>query len=129
GVIVNMFRRYGMAANGILNCDIDELAVPLAAETVFESATRSRSGSVYFRGCWIEAVPEAPRDGGYRHTDFRCVAADVDYRVGSTNKWAVAPNRRWLQKLSAHPYPHAISNRPMLTRHKPGTAYIAHFKA
>lgn len=128
-VIVDMYRRFGIAAQGILNCDIDELAVPLANETVFESAARSRSGTVYFRGCWIEAVPETQKPGNYRHTDFRSVASDVNYARGGTNKWALVPNRRWLQRLRSHPYPHAIANRPWGTRHKPGTAFIAHFKA
>ena len=128
-VIVDMFRRYGMASNGILNCDIDELAVPLADKTVFAEATASRSGTVYFRGCWIEPVPEKDREGGYRHADFRQVEADVNYGRGGTNKWALTPNRPWLQKLRIHPYPHSVANRPPLSRHKPGTAYIAHFKA
>jgi len=128
-VIVNMLRRYGMAADGILNCDIDELAVPLAAQTVFESAKRSRSGTVYFRGCWIEPVPSATRGDGYRHADFSQVEAGIDVTRGPTNKWALTPHRRWLQNLKVHPYPHVIENRPMLTRHKPGTAFIAHFKA
>jgi hypothetical protein len=128
-VIVDMFRRYGMATNGILNCDIDELAVPLASENVFQTASQSRSGTVYFRGCWIEPVPEAPRAAGYRHADFRQIASDVNYKIGATNKWALTPARKWLQKLKTHPYPHAVMNRPFATRHKPGTAYIAHFKA
>ena len=129
GVIVNMLRRYGMATDGILNCDIDELAVPLAAQTVFESARQSRSGTVYFRGCWIEPVPSAARTDGYRHADFTQVEAGIDVTRGPTNKWALTPHRRWLANLKIHPYPHVIENRPMLTRHKPGTAFIAHFKA
>ncbi|MGV8833666.1 MAG: hypothetical protein ACOH2N_16975 [Devosia sp.] len=129
GIIVNMFRRYGMATKGILNCDIDELAVPLGSETVFESAARSRSGTVYFRGCWIEPVPDVARPGGYRHRDFTQVVAGTDVSRGSTDKWALTPHRRWLQNLAIHPYAHALVNRPMLTRRKPGTAFIAHFKA
>jgi hypothetical protein len=128
-VITNMFRRYGIAANAILNCDIDELAVPLAGETVFESATRSRSGTVYFRGCWIEPVPNAPRSSGYRHRDFVQVEKGVDVTRGPTNKWALAPDRRWLRKLKVHPNAHVIDNRVKFSRHKPGTAFIAHFKA
>ena len=124
-----MFRRYGAQANGILNCDIDELAVPTGAQTVFETATASRSGTVYFRNLWIEPVPEHERVEGYRHRDFRQVLAEADYRQTPTQKWALTPQRRWLQNLKIHPYTHLLKNRPPFTRHKPLTAYIAHFKA
>lgn len=127
-VIVDLFRRFGMLTNGILNCDIDELAVPLTSETVFEAANKSRSGSVYYRFAWIESVPEAVSEAGYRHKDFRKMAADADYSVGPTTKWALTPKRRWMQPLKIQPQTHAVENRPMLTRHKPGNAFIAHFR-
>lgn len=128
-VMVNMLRRYASAANGIINCDIDELIVPLADETAFATASQSRSGTVYFRDCWVEPVARIGAVEPYRHSDFLMVAADADYRSGPTAKWVMAPARRWLQDLRQHPYPHAIENRPFATRHKPGTAYVAHFKA
>jgi hypothetical protein len=123
-----MFRRYGAMANGILNCDVDELAVPTANETVFETANASRSGTVYFRNLWVEPVPEAEKPS-YRRADFRLVKAEADYRRGPTQNWALTPNRPWLRNLKIHPYTHLLKNRPMLTRHKPDTAYIAHFTA
>ncbi len=129
-VIINMFRRYGMASAGILNVDIDELAVPLADESVFAAARKSRSGTVYFRGCWIEPASTAPSaETPRRHKHFSRRLPDADFRRGGTQKWALTPNRRWLQNLKIHPYPHAVQNRPMLTRHKQGTAFIAHYKA
>lgn len=128
-VMVNLLQRYGLAARGIMNCDIDELLVPLTAISAFDTARRSRSGSVYFRDCWIEPVPEAPATAPYRHADFQMVAAGTDYSKGPTAKWVIDPSRRWLRDLRRHPYPHAIENRPFATRHKPGTAYVAHFKA
>ena len=128
-VMVSMFRRYGLQAQGILNCDIDELAVPLTGQTVFDAASRSRSGTVYYRTAWIEPVPEAIQAGGYRHHDFRQMAVDVDYSRGQTQKWALTPHRRWLQRLKVQPHTHVIANRPIATRHKPDNAYIAHFKA
>lgn len=127
-VMVNMLRRYGSEANGIMNADIDELIVPLANETAFETAASSRSGTVYFRDCWIEPMPNNGAIAPYRHADFQMVAAEADYRYGPTAKWVMAPARRWLRNLRQHPYPHAIQNRPFATRHKPGTAYVAHFK-
>ena len=127
-VIVDMFRRFGMLANGILNCDIDELAVPLTQETVFEAANRSRSGTVYYRFCWVEPVPEALSPTGYRHRDFKNIAAEADYMAGPTTKWALTPKRRWMRALKIQPQTHAVENRPMLTRHKPNNAFIAHFR-
>ncbi|GLQ53408.1 hypothetical protein [Devosia nitrariae] len=128
-LFTNMFRRYAARASGILDCDIDELAVPLTDETVFETARASRSGTVYFRNRWIEPVPVKPRpDGVYRHRDFCLAKADDDVTRGGTTKWAMAPDRRWMQDLRVQPRAHLIINRPPLTRHKPGTAYIAHFR-
>lgn len=129
-MMLNMFRRYGPLANGILNCDIDELAVPTGDETVFETARASRSGTVYFRGRWIEPVPGDVRADGYRHADFRLIKPGTDITRGrTTQKWAVDPDRKWLKNLSIHPHTHLFANRPWFTRHKPTTAYIAHFRA
>lgn len=128
-LFTNMFRRYGARAAGILDCDIDELAVPLTGETVFETARASRSGTVYFRNRWIEPVPVAPRPDGYRHRDFCFAKAGDDITRGGTTKWAMAPDRRWMRDLRIQPRAHLIANRPPFTRHRPGTAYIAHFRA
>lgn len=127
-LFTNMFRRYAALAAGILDCDIDELAVPLAGETVFETARASRSGTVYFRNRWIEPVPVEPRPDGYRHRDFCLAKAGDDITRGGTTKWAMAPGRRWMRNLRVQPRAHLIANRPPFTRHKPGTAYIAHFR-
>jgi len=127
-LFVNMFRRYGAHAGGILNCDIDELLVPLKGQTVFEAARASRSGTVYFRSRWIEPVPGELRPNGYRHRDFYLTRPQTDATRGKTDKWAMAPDRKWLQDLRVHPYTHLIQNRPPFTRHKPNNAYIAHFR-
>ncbi|GLQ53745.1 hypothetical protein GCM10010862_10040 [Devosia nitrariae] len=123
-----VWRRYAQAACGILNCDIDELAVPSPDGNVYEAAARSRSGTVYYRGAWVAAVPEDGRSAPYRHGDFRRLEADPERGMSSLHKWAMAPNRRWLERLSVHPYPHFLRNRPMGTRHKPTDVFIAHFR-
>lgn len=128
-LIVSMLRRYGAQAKGILNCDIDELAVPLGSRTVFETANASLFGTVYFRSAWVQPVPLTERQDGYRHSDFRQLGAGEDYRTSPLHKWALVPKRRWLQQLKVHPYTHLIRNRLPFSRHKPGDAFIAHFKA
>lgn len=128
-IIVNILRRYGMAARAILNADIDELFVPIGRETVFDSASRSLSGTVYYSGGWVAPVPAADAGGAIRHKDFDRMVPGTDTGAGGVFKWALAPNRRWLRNLKIHPYPHAIENRPPLTRSKPRNAFIAHFKA
>jgi hypothetical protein len=125
---VGMLRRYGARANGILNCDVDELAVPLGPETVFEAANRSHSGTLYFRSSWVEPVPRQARTTGYRHADFGYMKPKADFRTGHTHKWALSPKRRWLQWLKVHPYTHLLKNRLPFTRIKSGAAYIAHFR-
>ena len=128
-LIVAMFRRFGMAASGILNCDIDELAVPSGAQTVFEAAAASFFGTVYYRSAWIESAPAGERSDGYRHADFRLLEAHSDYMTSPLHKWAMTPKRAWLRHLKVHPNTHVVRNRLPLSRHKPGNAYIAHFKA
>jgi hypothetical protein len=127
-LFTNMLRRYGAKASGILNCDVDELAVPLGSETVFEAARRSWSGSVYFRSAWVEPVPEALKPEGYRHSDFRHFAASADYRRNPKHKWALDPARRWLKALRVHAYAHKLRNGIPFARGVPGNAFIAHFR-
>lgn len=123
-----MFRRFAQAARGILNCDIDELAVPFPQGNVYDAAVRSRSGTVYYRGAWVAAVPGEGKKAPHRHGDFRRLEAEPGQGMGSTHKWAMAPNRRWLGRLNVHPSPHVLHNRPLGTRHKPTDVYIAHFR-
>lgn len=123
-----MLRRYAQTARGILNCDIDELAVPFPQGNVYDAAASSRSGTVYYRGAWVAALPEPGRSAPYRHRDFRRLEADAGQGMSSLHKWAMAPNRRWLERLNVHPYPHFLRNRAMGTRHKPTDVFIAHFR-
>lgn len=122
------FRRFGQDAYGLLNCDIDELAVPLEGKSIYDVAARSRSGTTYYRGAWIASVPEAGASAPFRHRDFRRVEAEPGKGMGSTHKWVLAPQRRWLERLDVHPYPHMLENRAFATRHKPKDAFIAHFR-
>jgi hypothetical protein len=123
------FRRFGQKAYGLLNCDVDELAVNLGKRNIYDVAARSRSGTTYYPGSWIAPVPEAGSAAPYRHRDFRRVEADRSKGMGSTHKWVLAPQRRWLERLNIHPYPHVLENRVFATRHKPKDAFIAHFRA
>ena len=127
-MFTNMLRRYGALANGILNCDVDELVVPLRSETVFEAARRSWSGTVYFRSAWVEPVPEILKPDGYRHSDFRNFAATTDYRRNPKHKWALTTKRRWLGALRVHAYAHKLRNGIPFARRVPGNAFVAHFR-
>ena len=124
-----MFRRFGQTAYGMLNCDIDELAVPNPDGDAYEAAAHSRSGTAYFGGAWIAPVPEADRTPPFRHADFRRLEADPAAGMGRAHKWAMVPNRWWLRRLNVHPYPHSLQKRPLFgRRYMPGGAYIAHFR-
>src|SRR5207302_775488 len=50
-------RRYAAFADGLLNCDIDELAATPDTTTIFELARRAPRGLVVMPGQFIEAIP------------------------------------------------------------------------
>lgn len=128
-VITRMFRRFGMQTRALLNCDIDELMVRLGDKTLCDEAVEARSGTVYARARWVEGPPKAGAVQPFRHADFSLVKPESLTLKGRTDKWVVAPQRRWLDDLKIHPYPHLFENRPMLTRVKTSGTYMAHFRA
>ena len=119
-----VLRRYGALADGLLDCDIDELAGTRSGRSIYELARRARGGLVAFRGTWIEAVGT-----GTRHRDFTQRLADPRAATSRPRKWALDPSRAWVRRLSVHPYWHWIAGRPPLAKATPDDALYWHFRA
>lgn len=117
-------RRFGMDAEGLLDCDIDELAWA-EGQSVYQRAGQSAVGVVRMRGRWIEAA-RAP-DMEARHHAFRHRLANFRHRL-SPPKWVLDPRRDWVKPLSVHPYLHRIHGAPITARQHDDTAMFFHFK-
>jgi hypothetical protein len=118
-----VLRRYGEAAFGLLDCDIDELAGTLSGRSIYDLAHESRGGLVVFRGTWVEAVGE-----GTRHRDFTRRLADPKAALSRQRKWCLDPSRDWVRRLSVHPYWHWIEGRAWFSKSMPADATYWHFK-
>jgi hypothetical protein len=119
-----VLRRYGAAAYGLLDCDIDELAGTRSGRSIYDLARASRGGLVAFRGIWIEAVGAGPR-----HRDFTRRLADAEAATSRPRKWALDPSRAWVRRLCVHPYWHWIAGRPFWAKTMPEDALYWHFRA
>jgi hypothetical protein len=124
-----VLRRYAARAYGILNCDVDELAVSPAGTSIFELAKTSRHGLVVMRGRYIEAVaaPDAPSEGR-RHRHFLSHFRDGVRALSRPKKWAIDPTRSWYANLSVHPYMHWIEGRPLFGKSTPPGVFYRHFR-
>ena len=122
-----VLRRYGAAAAGLLNCDIDELARRPEGGSIYDAASRTKHGLAVFRGQWIEAMPEAggpARD----HSGFRMRLGDPRRAHARPNKWALDPRRAWVTDLGVHPYWHWIAGRPLFGKVSPAGSLYWHFR-
>lgn len=119
-----VLRRFAMSAQGIINCDIDELAWA-GGQSLYDRASQSELGALRMRGRWIEAVraPDAP----VRHISFRQRLADVRHRL-SPSKWVLDPRRDWVQSYDVQPYLHRIHGAPAIARRHDPEALFFHFK-
>jgi len=118
-------RRFGLYANGLINCDIDELMWAVDSH-VYDLARGSRHGVLRVPGRWIEAVaPDGPppRD----HLGFRYRLRDIRARL-SPPKWVLDPSRAWVKSLSVHPYHHRVHRAPFGARFMARGALFWHFK-
>ncbi len=121
-----VLRRFGALAEGLLNCDIDELAFHRSAPTVFEALKQTPHGLLSMNGSWIEAQPVSCANGGHR--DFGYRVKDLEERVCSERKWLLDPKRDWVQNLRVHPYWHWINGRPAGAKTMSENAFFWHFK-
>src|SRR5690606_15312842 len=119
-----VLRRFGMAAQGLLNCDIDELAWA-GGQSLYDRVRHSPLGVVRMRGRCIEAAraPDAPA----RHASFSLRRRDWRYRL-SPSKWVLDPSRDWVQNLAVHPNWHRIHGAPPAARRHDSGAIFFHFK-
>jgi hypothetical protein len=121
-----VLRRYGAAAGGILNADIDELVEAPGGRPIYEVAAGLRHGLAVFRGRWVEAVPLA--ETAADHRGYGLVQRDPKRRRSRPNKWALDPRRPWVASLNVHPYWHWIAGRPMFSKVSPEGAMYWHFR-
>ena len=122
-----LLRRFGAAAEAILNCDIDELAHAPEGASIYALARGTSHGLLAMKGQWVEPVQEpgtSPRD----HADFPFRLRDEKARFCRAGKWAIEPSRPWLQRLGVHPYWHWIEGRPLLAKRYAGGAFFWHFR-
>jgi hypothetical protein len=118
-----LLRRYGEAAQGLLDCDVDELAGTRSGTSIYELATASRGGLAAFTGLWIEATAQ-----GVRHRDYTERHRDPQAAASPRRKWVLDPTRDWVGALSVHPYWHWIEGRPWFSKAMPEDALYWHFR-
>lgn len=117
-------RRFGAAAAGILNCDIDELAATRSGRAIYQLLPEARRGLVVFRGQWIEALGDA----AVGHRGFTQRLRDPRAARSGPGKWVLDPRQAWVRNLDVHPYWHWIEHRPWLGKSMPADAFYWHFK-
>jgi hypothetical protein len=116
--------RFLQSASSVLNCDIDELVVSPAGQSIFEVTENSPEGCVMFNGRWIGNATHAAggrrRDSSrdIRHGDFRY----AERAEQCPTKWCVVPRRcRTEEQWNAHVVigkdPAACRSRDFLYRH------------
>ena len=119
-----VLRRFGAAAFGLLNCDVDELAATRSGRSIYDYLPAAWRGLVVFRGQWVEAdrAGRSHRDYTLRHRDPRTARS-------GPKKWVLDPQRKWVQNLAVHPYWHWVQGRPAFGKTMPRDAFYRHFKA
>jgi hypothetical protein len=123
-------RRYAAAAYGLLNSDVDELVAAPPGTTIYDLAHAAPHGLVTFGGQFVEAVPAGqPLEGEVlRHRDFASRLRDSRARASRPRKWALDPQRAWVQNLGVHPYMHWIEGRPLFGKTTPAETFYWHFR-
>jgi hypothetical protein len=102
-------RRFGAKAEGLMNCDIDELVGTNNGRSAFDIVKQSPDGFVSLRGQWVESV--ARSGDGHHHFAYR-------YRHSSplkalcANKWLLDPKRDWVRGSGIVPMMHRIYGMP-----------------
>lgn len=119
-------RRFGAAAAGLLNCDIDELVHTRAAGDIFDALDRTPQGLLVMHGAWVET--RRVRDGFGDHRDFGYRLKDPKARHCAQRKWVLDPRRSWVADLDVHPYWHWIKGRPRGAKSMSPDIFYWHFK-
>lgn len=117
-------RRFGMKAEGIVNCDIDELMWG-KGRSVYDLVNESSLGAMRVPGRWIEASYEgaAPTD----HYGYQYRIKGIGARL-SPPKCIIAPGREWVRDFKVHPYLHRVHGAPGGHRTLARNAMFWHFR-
>lgn len=126
GAMNLVLRRFGAAAAGLLNCDIDELVHTRAEGDVFEALDRTPQGLLVMHGAWMETKRVSSRFGDHR--DFSYRLKDPKGRHCAQRKWTLDPRRPWVSDLDVQPYMHWIEGRPRGSKTMAEGAFYWHFK-
>lgn len=89
GILEHARHRFLSEAAGVLNHDVDELAVSEDDASVFDLLAASESGVIRYPGRWID-TPRATIADPPRFSDFTVYDSS---RAPSTSKWAIDPRR------------------------------------
>lgn len=118
GALQNCRYKWTTKAVGWINCDVDELIVPLRKETIFDALDCSASGVVGFGGRWISNnAVDLQEDQLPRYWNFPYFTAQE-----CNAKWAMASDR---VKPSAHPTAHYVRG---VGKCNSSDFMLAHFK-
>ncbi|MCD7058740.1 hypothetical protein [Pelagibacterium xiamenense] len=117
--------RLAPKAQGILNCDIDEL---VGGPDAFAALAGSPDGLVMLKGTWVETAiaPEDARHAyhlryRYRHKNrLKSICA---------NKWLIDPQRPWAQDPAFTPMMHRIYGLSKSTSRRAPALPFFHFQA
>lgn len=126
-----VLRRLAARANGLLNCDIDELANAPGGRPLYDVVSETREGLLILPGRWVEpdvsAADQALTDA-VAHEQFTLVQQDEKLRNSSPVKWILDPRRAWVRSLAVHPYWHWIHKRPLFGKTFLEGAFFWHFR-
>lgn len=93
GVLEHARQRFLRRASSVINCDIDELIIPLAGTGLHDSVEASRTGYLQIGGCYFERVTEDGALPDVAATTFRSWPYRLREPRLSSKKWAVAPGK------------------------------------
>jgi hypothetical protein len=123
-------RRIAPAANGLMNCDIDELVATPQGTTAFELARASGQGLLVMRGRFIEPLATGGEAGARTHRHYLHSFRDPRRAASRPKKWVLDPSRPWVRDdLAVHPYMHWIEGRPWWGKSMPPGVFYRHFRA
>ncbi len=121
-----ILRRFAARAEGLLNCDIDELVVTKNHRTIFDELKQTSNGLLVMQGIWVEPYPLKPNE--VAHKKFAYIHNDKKINICNAKKWLLDPKQSWVSNLSIHPYMHWIENRPANSKTLSNNSYFWHFK-
>lgn len=130
GSMSTVLRRFAADANGLMNCDVDELVTSPAGSSAFDLARASRQGLLVMRGRFMEPYPSGGDAGARTHRHYLHRFADRRRSLSRPRKWVLDPMRPWVRdNLAVHPYMHWIENRPWFGKAQHPAVYYRHFRA